>query len=97
MAALASCHMLWFLSIAAKQGLVVESYRDDASGVIAKNADGKLAMTQVTLRPRLVFAGESRPSPAQHQAMHHEAHEQCFIANSVKTDVRCEAVDVTMG
>jgi len=93
--ALASCHMLWFLSIAAKQGFVVESYRDEATGVMAKNADGKLAMTQVTLRPRLMFAREKRPSAAQHEAMHHEAHEQCFIASSVKTDVRCEAVDVT--
>jgi organic hydroperoxide reductase OsmC/OhrA len=59
--------------------------------VIATNADGKLAMTQVTLRPRLVFAAENRPSTAQHEAMHHGAHEQCFIASSVKTDVRCEA------
>jgi organic hydroperoxide reductase OsmC/OhrA len=94
-AALASCHMLWFLSIAAKRGFVVESYRDEATGVMAKNADGKLAMTQVTLRPRILFAGEKRPSAAQHEAMHHEAHEQCFLASSVKTDVRCDAVDVT--
>ena len=94
-ASLASCHMLWLLSIAARQGFVVESYRDEASGVLAKNAEGKLAMTQVTLHPQLVFAGEKRPSAAEHEAMHHEAHEKCFIANSVKTDVRCEAVDVT--
>lgn len=73
-------------------GIEDESHRDEASGVMAKNADGKLAMTQVTLRPRLMFAGEKRPSAAQHEAMHHEAHEQCFIASSVKTDVRCEAV-----
>jgi organic hydroperoxide reductase OsmC/OhrA len=75
-AALAACHMLRFLSIAAKQGFVVERYHDEASGVIATNADGKLAMTQVTLRPRLVFAAENRPSTAQHEAMHHGAHEQ---------------------
>ena len=93
-AALASCHMLWFLSIAAKQGFVVESYQDEATGVLAKNSDGKLAMTQVTLYPRLVFAGK-RPSADQHEAMHREAHEECFIASSVKTDVRCEARDVT--
>jgi organic hydroperoxide reductase OsmC/OhrA len=93
--ALASCHMLWFLSIAARQGFVVERYHDEASGVLARNAGGKLAVTQVTLRPRLEFAGEKRPSAAQHEAMHHEAHEQCFIANSVMTEVRCEAVDVT--
>jgi organic hydroperoxide reductase OsmC/OhrA len=94
-AALASCHMLWFLSIAAKQGFVVERYRDEATGVMAKNAEGKLAMTHVTLRPRVVFAGAQRPSAVQHDAMHHEAHEQCFIANSVTTEVRCEAVAVT--
>ena len=94
-AALASCHMLWFLSIAAKQGFVVENYRDEATGTMATNSEGKLAMTEVTLRPRLTFAKKSRPSAAQHQAMHHEAHEQCFIASSVKTDVRCDAIDVT--
>ena len=94
-AALASCHMLWFLSLAAKQSFLVESYRDEAIGVMAKNADGKLAMTQVTLRPRVMFAGDKRPSAAQREAMHHEAHERCFIARSVKTEVRCEAVDLT--
>jgi organic hydroperoxide reductase OsmC/OhrA len=92
-AALASCHMLWFLSIAAKRGFVVETYRDEAAGVMAKNGAGRLAMTQVTLRPAVVFSGKLRPTAAQHQAMHHEAHEQCFIANSVTTDVRCEPVD----
>jgi organic hydroperoxide reductase OsmC/OhrA len=94
-AALASCHMLWFLSIAAEQGFVVESYRDAATGVMGKDADGKVAMTRVTLRPGVRFAAGKRPSAAQHEAMHHEAHRQCFIASSVKTDVRCEAVDVT--
>jgi organic hydroperoxide reductase OsmC/OhrA len=94
-ASLASCHMLWFLHIAAKRGFVVESYRDEAVGRLAKNSEGKIAMTEVTLRPRLTFAGEKRPTAEQHEAMHHEAHEQCFIANSVKTDVRCEAIDVT--
>ena len=94
-AALASCHMLWFLFIAAKQGFLVESYRDEAIGVIAKNADGKLAMSQVTLHQAVVLARNTRHSAAQHEGMHHEAHEQCFIASSVKTDVRCEAVDIT--
>jgi len=93
-AALASCHMLWFLSIAAKAGFVVDSYQDEATGVMARNPDGKLAMTQVTLYPKLVFAGK-RPSADQHNAMHHEAHEECFIASSVKTDVRCEPTDIT--
>ena len=95
-AALSSCHMLAFLYLAAKQGFVVESYHDEAIGVMGKNADNKLAMTQVTLRPRVSFAAEKRPSEAEHQALHHEAHEECFIASSVKTTVLCEPVDVTL-
>jgi organic hydroperoxide reductase OsmC/OhrA len=94
-AALASCHMLWFLSIAAKRGFVIENYHDEATGTMANNAEGKLAMTEITLHPRVTFLGEKRPTAAEHESMHHEAHEQCFIANSVKTDVRCDARDVT--
>jgi organic hydroperoxide reductase OsmC/OhrA len=90
-ASLSSCHMLWFLSIAAKRGFVIDSYRDEASGILSRDAGGKLAMTLVTLRPRVVFSGESRPTPAEHESLHHEAHERCFIANSVKAEVRCEA------
>ncbi len=93
-ASLSSCHMLWFLSIAAKRGFVVESYHDVATGVMAKNTDGKLAMTVVTLRPRIVFS-DKRPTKTEHEALHQEAHEECYIASSVKTDVRCEAVDTT--
>ena len=89
-ASLSSCHMLWFLSIAAKRGFVVDSYRDDAVGIMAKDASGKLAMTRVTLRPDARFSGSMRPAADEMLAMHHEAHGQCFIANSVKTDVRCE-------
>lgn len=89
-ASLASCHMLWFLSIAAKRGFVVDEYVDEAVGVMARNGDGRLAMTEVTLRPAIRFDGERRPSAIEHDAMHHEAHEQCFIANSVKTTIRCE-------
>lgn len=89
-AALSSCHMLWFLSMAAKRGFVIDSYRDEASGILSRDAGGKLAMTLVTLRPRVVFSGESRPTPAEHESLHHEAHERCFIANSVKAEVRCE-------
>lgn len=94
-ASLASCHMLWFLSIAATRGFAVDRYRDEAVGVTAKNADGKIAVTEVTLHPKITFLGEKRPTAAEHRAMHHEAHEKCFIANSVKTEVRCEPVDVT--
>jgi organic hydroperoxide reductase OsmC/OhrA len=91
-AALSSCHMLWFLHLAAKRGFVVESYEDRADGVMAKNAEGKVAMTLVTLRPRAEFAGERRLARADIEALHHAAHEECFIANSVKSEVRCEPV-----
>ena len=91
-AALASCHMLWFLSLAAKRGFVVESYRDETVGVLGKNAEGKQAMTVVTLRPAVKFTGECQPSALEIAALHHEAHESCMIANSVKSEVRCEPV-----
>jgi len=89
-ASLSSCHMLVFLSIAAKRGFVVDSYRDEAVGVLAKDSAGKLAMTRVTLRPEIHFAGDKRPPADELLAMHHDSHEQCFIASSVKTEVRCE-------
>jgi organic hydroperoxide reductase OsmC/OhrA len=89
-ASLSSCHMLWFLSIAAKRKFLVESYRDEAVGVMAKDLSGKMAMTRVTLRPEAHFAGDRRPTGDEVVAMHSEAHEQCFIARSVKTEVRCE-------
>lgn len=94
-AALASCHMLTFLSLAAKDGFVVESYRDEAAGALARDADGRLAMTEVVLSPRVAFAPGRRPTAAEHAALHHAAHEECFIANSVRTEVRCEATDAT--
>jgi organic hydroperoxide reductase OsmC/OhrA len=91
-ASLASCHMLWFLSIAAGQGWCVDRYLDAAVGVMARNAQGKLAMTQVTLRPDVTFSGARVPSRSEIAALHEAAHDACFIANSVKTDVRCEPV-----
>ncbi|HLX22545.1 MAG TPA: OsmC family protein [Usitatibacter sp.] len=89
-ASLSSCHMLWFLSIAAKKKFRVDRYEDDAEGVMEKNAEGRTAITHVTLKPRVSFSGEKIPTAAEIQALHHEAHEECFIANSVKTDVRVE-------
>ncbi len=89
-AALSSCHMLWFLAIAARKGFVVDDYTDDAVGVMGKGADGKMMMTTCTLRPAIRFGGDTQPSPDELDAMHHEAHEKCFIANSVKTEVRIE-------
>jgi len=89
-ASLSSCHMLWFLSIAAQRKFCVDSYVDEALGVMARNAAGKMAMTRVTLRPRVAFVGERQPSADEIAQMHHVAHDECFIANSVTTDVRCE-------
>lgn len=91
-ASLAACHMLWFLSIAAARGFVVDRYCDDALGVMTRNAERKLWMSSVTLRPAVSFGAARPPSAEETRAMHHEAHAQCFIANSVKTEVRCEPV-----
>lgn len=91
-ASLSSCHMLWFLSIAAKRGFCVDRYADDAVGIMEKDQSRRLAMTRVTLRPRTVFSGDRLPTQADIQAMHDQAHEECYIANSVKTEVRCEPV-----
>ena len=89
-AALSSCHMLFFLSIAAKNRFVVDEYTDNAIGVMEKNEDGKVAMTQVILRPIIKFSGEKIPTKSDLERMHHQSHEQCFIANSVKTTVKTE-------
>ncbi len=88
-ASLSSCHMLWFLSLAAADGWCVDRYDDAAEGVMARDTQGRMAMTQVTLRPQVVFAGH-QPDAAQLHDLHHRAHDACFIANSVRTDVRCE-------
>lgn len=93
-ASLSSCHMLWFLSIAAKKGFCVDRYFDAAKGVMGKNSEWKMAMTEVTLHPEVNFSGELLPTEEQIDQMHHEAHERCFIANSVKTTIRCEPVRV---
>ena len=89
-ASLASCHMLWFLDIAARGGFIIDSYVDDAVGTLAKNSDGKFAMTIVTLKPHVIFSGDNRPTHEDFQRMHHKAHDECFIATSVKSEVRCE-------
>jgi organic hydroperoxide reductase OsmC/OhrA len=91
-AALASCHMLWFLSIAARRGFRVDRYADAASGLMAADERGRPAITRVTLRPEVAFSGAVLPSDQQVAAMHEEAHEACFIANSVRTQVVCEPV-----
>jgi organic hydroperoxide reductase OsmC/OhrA len=90
-ASLASCHMLWFLAIAANRGFVVDQYEDAASGVLERNALRRLAMTRVTLRPRVLFDGAG-PTREELVAMHHQAHEECYIANSVTTQIVVEPV-----
>jgi organic hydroperoxide reductase OsmC/OhrA len=89
-ASLSSCHMLWFLDLACRAGWCVDAYDDDALGTMAKDAQGRLALTEVVLRPAVAFAGEHRPDAAEVARLHHAAHEACFIANSVRTDVRVE-------
>ena len=91
-ASLSSCHMLWFLDLAARAGWFVDDYRDAAVGTMARNAEGRLAMTTVTLRPQVRFLGSNIPDAAAVAQVHHRAHESCFIASSVKTEVRCEPV-----
>ena len=88
-ASLSSCHMLFFLDFARRAGLVVEGYEDVAEGVMAKRDDGRMAMTLVTLRPRITWGGEAPDADAL-AALHHKAHEACFIANSVTSEVRIE-------
>jgi organic hydroperoxide reductase OsmC/OhrA len=90
-AATSSCHMLFFLSLAAQRGVVIDDYRDDAVGELGKNAQGRLAMTRIVLRPRIAFAG-TPPSPEALAALHHDAHERCYIANSLTADVVVEGV-----
>ena len=87
-AALASCHMLFFLSLAAQRGYRVARYVDDACGTLARDDAGRQAMTHVALRPQVTFAGDVQPGAQQIERLHHDAHRQCFIANSVKTAVQ---------
>ncbi len=90
-ASLSSCHMLFFLSIAAEEGVLVNSYTDEAIGVMARNDEGKYAMTEVTLRPHIQFDPANPPEQSLIDNIHHRAHEQCFIANSVRTAITIES------
>lgn len=89
-ASLASCHMLWFLSLAAERGYRVNAYRDTAVGVMGRNDAGKVAITKVTLRPHVEFSGDNRPDPTALRDLHEAAHDSCFLAASVKSQVCCE-------
>lgn len=89
-ASLSSCHMLFFLQLAAKQGLVVNEYVDEAVGLMAPNREGKTCMLKVTLRPQVHFSGDNQPTKEVLETLHHKAHSLCFLANSVKTEVVTE-------
>lgn len=91
-ASLSSCHMLFFLSIAANRKYIVDSYVDNAVGIMEKNSDGKQSMTKVTLKPHVQFSGNNKPTIEQLENMHHQSHEQCFIANSVKTEIAIKII-----
>jgi organic hydroperoxide reductase OsmC/OhrA len=86
-ASLSSCHMLFFVDFARRGGFVVDDYLDEAEGVLDKRGDGRMAMTRVTLRPRVIWGGDTQPDEAAIVDLHHRAHEACFIANSVTTEV----------
>jgi organic hydroperoxide reductase OsmC/OhrA len=86
-ASLSSCHMLTFLAFSALQGFCIDSYQDNSIGILEKNANGKMAITKVTLSPKIEFTGDKTPSAEEISKLHHKAHEECFIANSVHTKV----------
>ena len=90
-ASASSCHMLWFLSLAARRSFIVESYLDEAFGVIEKNADGKLAFSRITLRPKVQFSADRSPTAEELESLHHAAHDECFIANSLKCEIVVES------
>ncbi len=89
-ASVSSCHMLTFLHVASRKGFAVERYVDEAIGVTSKNDQGAFWVSAITLRPKIDYAGDAVPSPEEAQEMHHLAHEQCFIANSIRTRVTVE-------
>lgn len=90
LASISSCHMLWFLSIAAKRGFVIDAYTDRPVATLERVAEGRVAITRATLRPEIRFAGAETPTAAQIREMHDEAHHKCFIANSVRTEITVE-------
>ncbi len=89
--ALSSCHMLTFLAVAAKKRLKIERYEDAAVGYLEKNADGKFAVTRAVLKPRVQWGGDTTPAPEEIEKIHARAHQACFIANSVTTQVTIES------
>ena len=91
-ASVSSCHMLTFLYVASKRGFQVDSYDDEAVGAMTKNAQGVPWISLIMLKPSIVYSGAKLPTPADEEYLHHLAHEQCFIANSIKTEVKIGSV-----
>lgn len=89
-AALASCHMLFYLDFVSRRGYVLDQYKDLALGIMDKNAQGKTAITRIHLRPRESYSGEKRPTLQEREELHHIAHEHCYIANSIHAEVIIE-------
>jgi organic hydroperoxide reductase OsmC/OhrA len=92
-ASISSCHMLTYLHVASRQGFLIERYEDEAVGVMRKNERGAIWVSGVTLSPRIVYGGDRRPSAEDEARLHHLAHEQCFIANSVRTEITVKPRD----
>ncbi len=95
-ASLSSCHMLWFLALVSKEGYMLERYRDQATGVMERNEQGKQAIARVILKPRVFISGNRIPTEKQHKELHLKAHECCFIANSVKTVITINPSIITV-
>jgi organic hydroperoxide reductase OsmC/OhrA len=91
-ASVSSCHMLTYLYLACQQGFQVDSYHDEAVGMMTKNESGVPWVSSVTLHPRIVYSGDKLPTPADEERLHHLAHEQCFISSSIKTEVTVSAI-----
>ena len=89
-ASVSSCHMLTFLWLASREGFEVDNYQDEAVGVMTKNEQGRPWVSAITLHPRIAWGGTKQPTPADLARLHHRAHEECFIANSIKSEVSVE-------
>jgi organic hydroperoxide reductase OsmC/OhrA len=92
-ASISSCHMLTFLYIAGRQGFQIDRYNDEAVGTMTQNERKVPWVSKVTLNPRIEYSGAKRPTPAEEEHLHHQAHEQCFIANSIKTEVVVKSIN----
>lgn len=90
-AAVSSCHMLFFLAYAAKGGFTIDRYVDNAVGTMSRDERGKMSITEIVLRPAVDWSGDKRPDAAELESLHHRSHEACYIANSIRAEVRVEA------